>query len=99
MRLNTLLPPVKPDLYPEPKSCPHNGCQRQRSHLRQEMGQRLRDTVLQEVVARRYEWLRCRRTFRVFPLCVGEEQTSVRWRGVATLLCVLGLSYGAMALM
>jgi len=98
MRLNLLLPRVEPDLYPEPKVCPYPGCQGQRFHLRQEVRKPLRDTVLHEVVARRYECLRCGRTFRVYPVGVSEDQTSVRLKGVAILLYILGLSYGAVAL-
>jgi transposase-like protein len=98
MRLNLLLPRVEPDLYPEPKACPYPGCQGKHFHLRQEVRKALRDTVLHEVVARRYECLRCGRTFRVYPLGVCEDQTSVRLRGIAVMLYILGLSYGAVAL-
>jgi len=98
MRLNLLLPRVEPDVYQEPKACPYHGCRGKRFHLRQEVRKPLRDTVLHEVVARRYECLCCGRTFRVYPLGVCEDQTSVRLRGVAVMLYILGLSYGAVAL-
>jgi transposase-like protein len=98
MRLNLLLPRVEPDVYQEPKACPYPGCRGKRFHLRQEVRKPLRDTVLHEVVARRYECLRCGRTFRVYPLGVCEDHTSVRLRGVAVMLYILGLSYGAVAL-
>jgi transposase-like protein len=98
MRLNLLLPRVEPDVYVEPKACPYSGCRGRRFQLRQEVRKPLRDTVLQDVVARRYTCLRCGRTFRVYPVGVSADQTSVRLKGVAILLYILGLSYGAVAL-
>jgi transposase-like protein len=48
--------------------------------------------------ARRYGCRRCGRTFRVYPLGVNQDQTSKRLKGLAVLLYLLGLSYGAVAL-
>jgi transposase-like protein len=98
MRLNLLLPRVEVDLYEEPKRCPYSGCGGQRFHLRQEVRKPIRDTVLHEVVARRYDCLRCGRTFRVYPVGVNEGQTSARLKGLAVMFYILGLSYGAVAL-
>ena len=51
-----------------------------------------------EVTARRYGCLRCGHTCRVYPVGVSAAQTSSRLRGLAVLLYLLGLSYGAVSL-
>ena len=58
----------------------------------------MRDPHLHEVVAHRYQCPRCGRTFRVYPVGVSHDQTSARLKGMAVLLYVLGMSYGAVAL-
>ena len=58
----------------------------------------VRDTVYEQVTARRYQCRRCRRTFRVYPSGVSQAPTSQRVKGLAVMLYVLGLSYGAVAL-
>jgi transposase-like protein len=58
----------------------------------------VRDTVYRAVTARRYACLRCGRTFRVFPLGITDDQTSRRLKGLAVLFYIMGLSYGAVAL-
>ncbi len=98
MRLKLFLPPVRPDTYSEPTVCPYEGCEGTRFNLRQESHKPLRDTLLNAVVARRYECLRCHRTFRVYPTGVSHAQSSARLKGLGILLYVLGLSYGAVAL-
>jgi len=98
MRLKLLLPRVEPDLYHEPRVCPYAGCGGHRFHLRQACRKAVRDTVVQEVIARRYECLRCGRTFRVYPVGVSDDQTSARLKGLAVLFYIMGLSYGAVAL-
>jgi hypothetical protein len=98
MRLSLILPRVEADLYPEPKVCPYPGCQGRHFQLRQESRKPVRDTVLREVVARRYGCLRCGRTFRVYPVGISEDHTSARLKGLAVLFYILGLSYGAVAL-
>lgn len=98
MRLKLLLPPVEPGVYNEPVACPREGCGGKRLHLRQESPKRVRDTLVTEVVARRYECLRCGRTFRVYPTGISKVRTSSRLRGLSVLLYLLGMSYGAVAL-
>jgi transposase-like protein len=78
--------------------CPNPQCGGQQFHLRQEVRKPVRDTVWQEVTARRYECLRCGQTFRVYPLGINEDQTSRRLKGLAVLFYIMGLSYGAVAL-
>ena len=98
MRLKLLLPKVEPDVYREPEVCPYAGCQGRCFHLRQRVRKPVRDTLLAEVEARRYECLRCGRTFRVYPEGVSGDQTSRRLKGLAVLLYIMGLSYGAVEL-
>lgn len=98
MRLKLLLPPVRPDTYEEPTTCPSKGCRGTRFHMRQEWPKPLRDTLFPAVVARRYECLRCGHTFRIYPIGVSKAQTSARLRGLAVLLYLLGMSYGAVSL-
>lgn len=98
MRLKLLLPQVEPDVFQEPSVCPYPKCGGQRFHLRQEVAKAVRDTVYTAVTARRYDCLRCGRTFRVYPLGVSDDQTSQRLKGLAVLFYLMGLSYGAVAL-
>ncbi len=98
MRLKLLLPPVQPDTYVEPTRCPLSDCGGTRFKVRQYWRKPLRDTVLSEVVARRYECVRCQRTFRLYPTGVSRAHSSARLKGLGVLLYVLGLSYGAVSL-
>ena len=98
MRLKLLLPPVRPDVCREPAACPYEGCGGTHFKLRQDWRKPLRDTLLTEVVAHRYQCLRCNRTFRVYPTGVSHAQVSARLKGLSVLLYLLGLSYGAVAL-
>ena len=97
MRLRIIPPAVQPDVYPEPSGRPYAGCGGRHVRLRQAVAKPLRDTVLTEVVARRYGCLRCGRTFRVYPVGVGHDRTSARLKGVAVMFYVLGMSDGAVA--
>src|SRR6266849_2702217 len=58
----------------------------------------LRDTVYHEVLVHRYQCLKCKRTFRVYPEGTTPAQTSQRVKGLAVMLYLLGLSYGATSL-
>ncbi len=98
MRLKLLLPRVEPSVFEEPRVCPYEKCNGKRFHLRQEVGKAVRDTVYSEVTARRYDCLRCGRTFRVYPQGVTDDQTSLRLKGLAVLFYIMGLSYGAVSL-
>ena len=98
MRLKLLLPRVEPNVFQEPSHCPDAKCGGQQFYLRQAVPKPVRDTVYKEVTARRYECLRCGQTFRVYPLGINHDQTSQRLRGLAVLFYIMGLSYGAVAL-
>ena len=98
MRLQLILPVVKPGEVAMPKRCPYTGCSGAYYRHHQEVQKQLRDTVHRQVAVHRYECLSCRRTFRVYPPGVTQAQTSLRVKGLAVLLYLLGLSYGAVAL-
>jgi len=98
MRLHLILPRVEPTVMSLPASCPYEGCQGIHFRHHQEVAKPLRDTVYPQVGVHRYECLRCKRTFRVYPRGVTRAQTSQRVQGLAVLLYMLGLSYGAVSL-
>lgn len=98
MRLRIVLPKVKPESIAVPTQCVAKTCGGRAFHLRQEVVKPLRDTVYHEVQAHRYECLRCHRTFRVYPQGVTRDLTSQRVKGLAVMLSLLGLSYGAVSL-
>jgi transposase-like protein len=99
MRLKLILPVVVAQRYEEPKRCPKQGCAGKYFRQRQEVKKAVRDSVHSEVRAIRYECLRCGHTFRVYPQGVSKSQVSQRIKGMAVMLYLLGLSYGAVELM
>ena len=98
MRLQLILPPVKSTEITPPLVCPYEGCQGVHIRFFQEVRKPVRDTVYEAVVAHRYRCLRCQRTFRVYPPGVSRDETSQRVKGLAVMLYLLGLSYGAVSL-
>jgi hypothetical protein len=98
MRLRLLLPRVEPSEITVPTRCPHEDCQGRHVRFRQAVDKALRDTVYPVVTAHRYECVGCKRTFRVYPRGVSERQMSQRVQGLAVMLYLLGLSYGAVSL-
>ena len=66
---------------------------------RQEVSKKVVDTQYQEVSAWRYECRTCGCSFRVYPEGVSAKQISQRVNGIAVMLYILGLSYGAVELM
>jgi transposase-like protein len=98
MRLELILPRVEPTEFKMPLVCPHKGCQGRHFEHPQEVDKPLKDTIYEAVFAHRYRCLRCGRTFRVYPQGVTHAQTSQRVKGLAVLLYLLGLSYGAVSL-
>jgi len=99
MRLRIVLPKVNPEAVPVPSRCVYEGCGGRKFHLRQQVVKALRDTVYQQVQVPRYQCLRCKRTFRVYPEGTTKaQQTSQRVKGLAVMLYLLGLSYGAVSL-
>jgi transposase-like protein len=98
MRLQFILPPVVPMEIRPPTVCRYRGCDGRCFHFHQAVEKPLRDTRYPAVEAHRYQCLRCGRTFRVYPQGVSRAQTSLRVKGLAVLLYLLGLSYGAVSL-
>jgi len=98
MRLKLLLPEVKPDQFSMPKECRRKGCKGKRFYARQEVEKAIVDSKYKAVTAWRVECASCGCTFRVYPQGVGHQQISHRVLGMAVMLYVLGLSYGATAL-
>jgi transposase-like protein len=98
MRLQLLLPKVEPKEITEPGECVYAGCGSKRVQMHQSVEKGLRDTMHKQVEVHRYRCLECGRTFRVYPKGVSKAQTSDRVRGLAVMLYLLGLSYGAVSL-
>ena len=98
MRLHLILPRVEPEKIIPPTTCAYAGCSGRHLRLHQPVVKPVRDTHYAQVPARRYECLRCRRTFRVYPPGVNADHTSQRVKGLAVMLYLLGLSYGAVSL-
>jgi transposase-like protein len=98
MRLQLILPQVKPTEIQAPTACPYKGCDGKHFQFLQAVEKPLQDTRYSAVEAHRYECLRCHRTFRVYPRGVSRAQKSLRVKGLAVMLYLLGLSYGAVSL-
>jgi len=98
MRLELILPRVKPTEFKKPQVCPHKRCQGRHFEHHQEVDKPLKDTRYEAVSAHRYRCLRCKRTFRVYPQGVTRAQASQRVKGLGVMLYLLGLSYGATSL-
>ena len=96
MRLQLILPRVEPLELATPAECPHCGGKDVR--LLQEVNKPLRDLVYPRVIAQRYVCLRCGDTWRVYPRGVSRDHSSQRLKGLAVMLYLLGLSYGAVSL-
>ena len=98
MRLQLILPRVQPGEFEIPAICPYEGCEGRHFRHHQEVDKPLKDTRYDFVTAHRYECLRCHRTFRLYPEGVTHAQMSQRVKGLAVMLYLLGLSYGATSL-
>lgn len=98
MRLHLLLPRVDVTEFKLPVECPYVKCHGRHFERHQEVTKPVRDTMYDEVTAHRYRCLRCKRTFRVYPQGITHDQTSQRVKGLAVMLYLLGLSYGAVSL-
>ena len=99
MRLNLILPVVDPEQIAKPEKCPHKKCSGKHFKMRQEVKKAVRDSKYAEVRALRYGCLKCQGTFRVYPQGVQASHVSQRVKGMAVMLYLLGLSYGAVAIM
>jgi hypothetical protein len=95
MRLKLLLPNVEPTKFEKPVKCPRPGCCGLRFYPRQAVTKKIVDSEYEEVTAWRYECAKCGGTFRVYAQGVSNKQISKRINGMAIMLYILGLSYGA----
>jgi transposase-like protein len=95
MRLTLILPKVEPKQFEIPKKCPKKGCGGIRFIPRQEVSKKIVDAAYPEVRAWRYECVSCGHVFRVYPKGVNHKQISKRVNGMAIMMYLLGLSYGA----
>jgi len=95
MRLNLILPKVEPNEFEFPKKCPWKGCLGMRFVPRQAVSKKIVDAQHPEVTAWRCECRKCGHVFRVYPKGVSQKQISKRVNGMAVMLYILGLSYGA----
>ena len=98
MRLKLLLPDVKIGEFREPKKCSRRSCPGKTFYPRQIVRKKIVDTQYEEAAAWRYECAKCGCTFRVYPEGVNNQQISLRVLGMAVMLYILGLSYGAVEL-
>lgn len=98
MRLKLILPKVEPNKFEYPKKCAREGCGGMRFIPRQEVSKKIVDSQYREVSAWRYECVTCGKTFRVYPEGVSAKQISQRVNGMAVMLYLLGMSYGAVEL-
>src|SRR2546430_3412521 len=98
MRFHLLLAKVDPKAIPVPSKCGYADCTSKQVRMHQPVSKALRDTVHQQVEVHRYRCLKCGRTFRVYPPGVTHAQSSERVKGLAVMLYLLGLSYGAVSL-
>jgi hypothetical protein len=95
MRLNLILPKVEPTEFEFPKKCPRKGCPGMRFIPRQEVSKKIVDAQHPEVTAWRCECKKCGYVLRVYPKGVSQKQISKRVNGMAVMMYILGLSYGA----
>lgn len=95
MRLNLILPKVEPKKLEIPKKCPQKECGGIRFIPRQEVSKKIVDAEYPQVQAWRYECTSCGHVFRVYPKGVNQKQISKRVNGMAVMMYLLGLSYGA----
>jgi transposase-like protein len=98
MRLKLLLPEVKPGNYVIVEQCPRPGCKGRRFYPRQKVEKKLVDAKHKQVQAWRYQCSECGHTFRVYPQGVSKQHISQRVSGLGVMLYILGLSYGAVAI-
>lgn len=99
MRLNLILPVVDPEKWKKVEQCPFQSCNGKHFKIHQEVDKAVRDSQYTQVRARRYRCLKCGRTFRIYPQGIQTGQVSQRVKGLGVMLYLLGLSYGAVALM
>ena len=99
MRIQVQLPKIESEVYAEPEACPYPGCDGRhfKHHGIKGEPKAVRDFECGEVNSHRWKCLKCKQTFRVYPVGVSGSQQSDRLKAVSVLLYVLGISYGGVA--
>jgi transposase-like protein len=99
MRIQVQLPKIEAEEYREPEECPCKGCDGHyfKPHGVKGETKAVRDFNQDKVTSYRWQCMKCRQTFRVYPAGVSSSQQSDRLKAASVLLYVLGLSYGAVA--
>jgi len=98
MRIKVQLPQVEDTNPIRPGACPYGcGCKDFKKHGKESKREHIRDTQYDETSMQRWLCLRCKRTFRTYPIGISNAQQSNRLKAMSIILYVLGLSYGAVA--
>jgi hypothetical protein len=98
MRLRIVLPKVTPEAITVPTRCAYAGCGGGKFHLRKASSETAARYGVSGGTGASLSCLKCKRTFRVYPEGTTHAQTSQRVKGLAVMLYLLGLSYGATSL-
>jgi transposase-like protein len=93
MKISLKIPSVNQAPSHRPTACPY--CERPLLHRHGSVRKPLEDHRLREVVAHRYKYLSCERTFRHYPRGVTSKTQSQRTVMLAALMYGLGLSCSA----
>lgn len=98
MRIKVQFPRVENTRPQIPESCPSGcGCQHFKKHGKEGQRELIRDTEHRVVASQRWRCMKCKRTFRTYPLGISQAQQSDRLKAMSVLLYVLGLSYGGVS--
>ena len=93
-----ILPRVEPNAMKLPSVCSYESCHGRHFRHHHEIDKPLKNTEYEALVAQRYRYLRCKRTFRLYPAGVARAQVSQRVKGPSVILHILRLSYGTNSL-
>ena len=96
MRLHLILPQGKPGDFSLPSQCPYADCKGRNFKFLQPVIKPLRDSVYSKVIAYRYRCLSCGRHSAF--ILNNRGQISLRVKGLAIMLYLLGLSYSAVSI-
>ena len=94
MQLHLIPSRVEPAAIILPSMCPYEDCDGVHFQFLQEVDKPLRDTQYPQVVAHRYECLRCHRTFRVYPQGVTKDHILTDSRPPRPLQPLVGPRWG-----
>jgi hypothetical protein len=98
MCLNLILPKVEPGGFEITKKCQRKERNGMWFIPCQEVGKKIVDAEHPEVTAWRYECVRCGYDFQVYLKGVSHKHIFKRVNGIAVMMYLLGLSYGAVGI-